>query len=73
MFESDATDIPQLSSTGVLPEDEEIAELVRRAHERYSGDDEGVVADYIPILAQADPSWFGLTVVGVDGKAASAG
>ncbi|MDQ0645929.1 glutaminase [Microbacterium natoriense] len=73
MFESDVADVPQLSSTGLLPGGDEIAELVGLAHARYAEDGAGAVADYIPILAEADPSWFGLSLVGVDGRSASAG
>lgn len=42
--------------------------LVRAAHARNADHDEGVVADYIPILAKADPRWFGLSLVGVNGR-----
>lgn len=42
--------------------------LVRAAHARNADHGEGVVADYIPILAKADPRWFGLSLVGVNGR-----
>src|SRR5699024_12689779 len=32
-------------------------------HRRYRGLDDGEVADYIPILAEADPDWFGLSLI----------
>ena len=56
-----------------MPDGAEITELVRRAHARYSHDHTGTVADYIPILAKADPSWFGLSMTGVDGRSATVG
>lgn len=73
MFESDADEIAQRSSTGALPTKTQVDELVAAAHARYAPLEEGVVADYIPILAEADPAWFGLSVVGVDGTAHEAG
>ena len=31
-------------------------------------DSAGALADYIPELAKADPSWFGIALVTVDGQ-----
>jgi hypothetical protein len=36
-------------------------------HERWAGDESGAVADYIPPLALADPSWFGIAIATTDG------
>ena len=36
-------------------------------HDRFSGLDNGNVADYIPELSKADPNWFGIAIVTVDG------
>jgi len=41
--------------------------LLRRVHERHRLDASGAVATYIPELARADPSWFGIVVATVDG------
>jgi glutaminase len=46
-----------------------LADLVAR----YQGDDAGEVATYIPQLATADPGWFGLALVTMDGVAYEAG
>ncbi|MEO1592729.1 MAG: glutaminase A [Cyanobacteria bacterium J06632_22] len=37
-------------------------------HDHYRGLSDGTVADYIPELAEADPNWFGICVVTVDGQ-----
>lgn len=37
-------------------------------HEGLRGVGEGAVADYIPELAKADPSWFGICAATVDGR-----
>lgn len=37
-------------------------------HERYRSLDTGDVANYIPELAEANPDWFGICVVTVDGQ-----
>lgn len=73
MFQADVDDVPQLSSAGALPHTARIDQLVAEAHARYAGHDDGVVADYIPVLAEADPAWFGLSVVDVDGGTHAAG
>jgi glutaminase len=36
-------------------------------HERWAGEESGAVADYIPPLALADPSWFGIAIATTDG------
>ena len=42
-------------------------------HEQFREVREGVVADYIPELAKADPEWFGISVVTVDGQSFDVG
>lgn len=42
-------------------------------HEKYRGNGEGKVADYIPELALADPNWFAISVVTVDGQSFDVG
>jgi glutaminase len=44
-----------------------IARYLRLLHERFRNLDEGAVATYIPELALADPSWFGISVATADG------
>jgi glutaminase len=41
---------------------------LQELHAKYRGVAEGKVADYIPELALADPNWFGISVVTVDGQ-----
>ena len=60
-------------STGNLPSAEAVLELVADAHERFAPVTDGAVADYIPILADASPDWFGICVVGVSGRIGAAG
>lgn len=63
----EATSPPRVS-TGELPHPEEVEQLVTEAYERYRGTSQGQVADYIPVLAQASPDWFGICVVGARGR-----
>jgi glutaminase len=42
--------------------------LLQRLHETYRDVDEGEVADYIPELSKADPRWFGISIVSLDGN-----
>ncbi len=73
MLEADVSDVPQRAFTGDLPAKSRVDALIAEAHERYAGDADGMVADYIPILAEANPDWFGLALVGVNGSTHTAG
>lgn len=64
----DVGDVAQAAHTGHLPEWSEVESLVEAAHRRCKSDGDGVVADYIPVLAQADPDWFAVCVAEVDGR-----
>ncbi|WP_412865140.1 glutaminase A [Cellulomonas sp. 179-A 9B4 NHS] len=55
-------EVEQEVSTGSLPVWDQVERLAQEAHARARGHDEGVVADYIPVLAEADPSLFGVCV-----------
>jgi glutaminase len=46
----------------------EIDQIVQHIYEKYRYFDEGEVATYIPELAKADPSRFGICLVKVDGR-----
>ena len=69
----DVGDVAQAAHTGHLPEWSEVESLVEAAHRRCKSDGDGVVADYIPVLAQADPDWFAVCVAEVDGRVHTAG
>ena len=73
VFEAHVQDIAQEAFTGSLPGDARVDALVAAAHERYRDHADGAVADYIPILSEADPAWFGITLAGVDGTLHSVG
>ena len=60
-------------STGVLPSDTDVQAVVSAGDERFRHLDEGTVADYIPALAAASPSGFGVCVAGVRGQLFSIG
>jgi glutaminase len=60
-------------STGDLPSLEVVASLMVEVEELYRDLDEGAVADYIPVLAEADPTLFGACVVGVGGLSFAVG
>ena len=65
-FDEDGTASP--ISTGELPQAEEVRVVVTEAFEWYRSNADGEVAAYIPALAQASPSWFGISVVGARGN-----
>lgn len=66
-------DVAQHASTGDLPHWSEVEALVQAAHRRCHPVAGGVVADYIPVLADADPRWFTVSVAEVDGTVHAAG
>jgi glutaminase len=60
-------DAHMLVSTGHLPADTDVQSLLEEGFARYRVVGDGEVADYIPALACASPSWFGAAVVGTRG------
>jgi glutaminase len=64
----EAEDMERSVSTGHLPSEEEIVAVVLEAYERYRGLADGVIADYIPALAEACASLFAICLVGVRGR-----
>jgi glutaminase len=55
------------------PLDSPIQAFVDALHARFAGLADGRVADYIPELAKADPSKFGIAIATVDGRVYEAG
>jgi glutaminase len=47
---------------------EHLQRTLNELHERYRTLNQGKPANYIPELAKANPNWFGICVVGVDGQ-----
>ncbi|MGB4778786.1 glutaminase A [Microbacterium sp.] len=66
-METDVAGVAQVSETGPVPDNARIDELLEASYARAMPHDEGTVADYIPILAEADPEAFGLCIADVDG------
>lgn len=72
-MDTDVAGVAQEVSTGSLPGWERVEHLVHEAHARYRTHPGGVVADYIPVLAGADPSLFAVCVAETDGAVHAAG
>lgn len=60
-------------STGQLPREEVVRELVAEAHHRFAPVQEGELARYIPALAEANPAHFGICVAASVGPLFEAG
>ena len=60
-------------STGALPGNEVVGDLVAEAHDRFRSVDEGRVSRVYPVLEGADPALFGICVASVDGRMFVAG
>lgn len=69
---SDADGEPYVS-TGSLPPDARIGDLLRQAHDDLVGVDEGQLSTVYPALAGADTSRFGLALADVGGSVFEAG
>lgn len=54
-------------STGTLPDQQRITDLLQRAHERFRGVTDGAKPQVYPALAEADPEAFGIALTGVSG------
>ena len=50
-----------------------IAQVLESLTDEIAGLDGGTPATYIPVLAEADPSWFGMSLVTMDGHVYAAG
>ncbi len=73
VLDTNTDGVDQRVSTGDLPSWERIDERVLEAYERNVTDEQGLVADYIPELAAADPSQFGVCIADVEGSTHVAG
>lgn len=60
-------------STGRLPADEAVRSALEGVHRRFREDRGGKVADYIPVLAEADPELFGIALAHVGGSVHAVG
>ena len=60
-------------STGHLPTETVVRQLVAEAHQRFGTVREGKVARYIPALASANPADFGIAVASTEGQLFEAG
>lgn len=64
---------PLFVSTGELPGEPRIGELVLAAHRRFRDDRDGQVSQVYPALARVTPDLFGLCVAGLSGRRHAAG
>jgi glutaminase len=63
-----APDDERRVSTGTLPRDRDVRDVLAAGFERFGTVADGAVADYIPALAAADPAWFAACVASTDGR-----
>src|SRR5699024_2267693 len=73
VFDAEMLGVPPRARAGGLPAEARGAALVGGGHPRYAASQDGTVADYIPILGEADPRLFGLSLTEVDGTVHHAG
>jgi glutaminase len=55
-------------STGTLPAKDDVRMLIETAYAQFRNVNTGQVADYIPVLAEADPASFGICVANTGGE-----
>ncbi|MDF2920195.1 MAG: glsA [Microbacterium sp.] len=65
--------IEQSAHTGALPPVQRVDDLLQAAYAHARAHHEGTVADYIPVLAAADPERFGICLVEAAGDVHEAG
>jgi glutaminase len=59
---------PPTTDSASAARSDRVSAALRRLHDRYAACDEGRIADYIPELTKADPGWFGIALVTVEGE-----
>ena len=57
-----------MTSEGITHQQSKFNQYLESLYQRYNGVLEGKIPDYIPELALADPQWFGISVVTINGK-----
>src|SRR6516164_815579 len=57
----------------VAPRKEQIQAIVQEAYNKFKSDTRGKNADYIPALAQVNPTLFGIAVVSTDNQVVTVG
>lgn len=72
-MDTDVEGVDQRVSTGSLPTWDQVQAHVVEAHRRSASCDDGEVADYIPVLAAADPEHFGISVTASSGAVYATG
>ena len=60
------TKVPSGPSTGAMPGWDDIETLIQRTHQCSVDVTDGVVAEYIPVLARTDKAFFGICLAEVD-------
>lgn len=73
LFEPFSDSVPSHVSTGRLPGQGQVEQLVTDAHARFLQIDQGQVSQVYPALARVPSELFGICVVGVDGQVFSVG
>lgn len=69
---SDSSDLQSLITrmkSAVAP----LRDTLNRLHTKHASVHDGAVATYIPELAKADPNWFAISVVSIDGQVVEVG
>ncbi|MCU0260981.1 MAG: glutaminase A [Ilumatobacteraceae bacterium] len=66
-------DRPRYVSTGSLPNEPTVEELVAEAHDRFVAVDDGALSTVYPALERADPAQFGICVANVLGRVHAVG
>ena len=66
---SDLTSLINKMKSAVSP----LREILNGLHAKYGGVHDGAVATYIPELAKANPDWFAISIVSVDGQVVEVG
>ncbi|MCC9609504.1 glutaminase A [Blastopirellula sp. JC732] len=50
-----------------------LRDMLKQLHAEFKDNHDGTVASYIPELAKANPDWFGISLVSIDGQAVDVG
>ncbi|MGL9721787.1 glutaminase A [Symbiopectobacterium sp.] len=72
-FDESSNTFSPYVSTGHLPDQDTVTQLIQEAHQRFGQNHEGVVSKVYPALERVPPALYGICMVGTNGAVHAAG
>lgn len=72
-FDESSNTFSPYVSTGHLPDQDTVTQLIQEAHQHFGQNHEGVVSKFYPALERVPPALYGICMVGTNGAVQAAG